>query len=246
VALTLEELGRVSLRGAWAVVIDAVRASTTIVTALAHGAAAVVPVATPEEAWVRARTTTDPRPLLGGERGGGPPPGFDCGNSPAEYTRERVAGREVVFTTTNGTRALLAAAGADRVAVGGFVNAGAVTRWLAAAPGPVWLVCSGEQGRFCLEDAACAGYLVERLEAGRDGLRLSDGARAALRLGRSYGGDWAAMLGEAAWARGLVRTGRGADLPLCVAVDVHDVVPVVSAGRLVAAPAIDTPSAAPP
>ena len=153
------------LAGVTAVVLDVVRASTTIVTALAGGARAVVPVATP-------RGRPSARPRLG--RGAGPrrgrarrerrPSGFDCGNSPAEYTPERVAGRTVVFTTTNGTRALLALTGARRVSVGGFVNAAAVTRWVAREPGDVLLVCAGERGRFCLEDAVCAGLLVSRLD----------------------------------------------------------------------------------
>ena len=96
VAFTPEELTRIPLAGASAVVIDVVRASTTIVTALAHGARAVLPVATPDEAIARARAWTDGGALLGGERGGSPPPGFECGNSPAEYTRseERRVGKE--------------------------------------------------------------------------------------------------------------------------------------------------------
>src|SRR5262249_58692712 len=113
----------------------------------------------------------------GGERGGARPAGFDHGNSPAEYTPERVRDHTVVFTTTNGTRALLALAGARRIAVGGFVNAAAVARWAAAEPGDILLVCAGEKGRFCLEDAVCAGLLVARLAAGHR--QETDAARAA-------------------------------------------------------------------
>src|SRR5262249_23039078 len=86
VALTLEELSRTPLAGVAAVMIDALRASTTIVTALANGARAFVPVATPEEAEARARDWPKGDALLGGERSGAPPPGFECGNSPAECT----------------------------------------------------------------------------------------------------------------------------------------------------------------
>ncbi|MGH7359260.1 MAG: 2-phosphosulfolactate phosphatase, partial [Candidatus Rokuibacteriota bacterium] len=187
----------------------------------------------PEDARRRGLAWTAGPVLVGGERGGSPPTGFDCGNSPAEYTRERVAGRTVFFTTTNGTRALLAVEGAGRVAVGGFVNAAAVTRWVEAEPGDVLLVCSGERGRFCLEDAVCAGLLVSRLEP-RDGA-LTDAARAARGLWERYAGDLEEMLGDAAWAQVLAAQGRGADLPLCVALDVHDVVPEVRAGVLVTA-----------
>jgi 2-phosphosulfolactate phosphatase len=144
-----------------------------------------------------------------------------------------------VFTTTNGTRALLALGAARRVAVGGFVNAAAVVRWAAAEPGDVLLVCAGERGRFCLEDAVCAGLLAARLAAGDP--VLTDAARAARALWDRYAGDLEAMLADAAWAQVLVRQGRGADLPLCVALDAYDVVPVVRGELLVAAAGDLTP-----
>jgi 2-phosphosulfolactate phosphatase len=143
-----------------------------------------------------------------------------------------VRGRILAFTTTNGTRALLALAGARRIAVGGFVNAAAVARWVALEPGDALLVCAGERGRFCLEDAVCAGLLVSRLAAA-DGA-LTDAARAARALWERYAGDLGSMLADATWAQALVGQGRGADLPLCVALDVHDVVPVLRDGALVA------------
>lgn len=233
VALTLEEVRGIPLAGVTAIVLDVVRASTTIVTALAGGARAVVPVSSPEEARAFARRGHARPVLVGGERGGAPPPGFDCGNSPAEYTPDRVRERTVVFTTTNGTRALLALAGARRIAVAGFVNAAAVVRWAAAEPGDVLLVCSGERGRFCLEDAVCAGLLVSRL-ASPDSASLTDAARAARVLWERYRTDLEAMLGDATWAQALVAQGRGADLPLCVALDIHGVVPVLRDGALVA------------
>jgi 2-phosphosulfolactate phosphatase len=233
VAFTVEEVTRIPLGGVSAVVIDVVRASTTIVTALAHGARGVLPVATPAEAVTRARSGSAPAALLGGERGGAPPPGFDCGNSPAEYTAERVTGRTVVFTTTNGTRALLAVTAAKRVAVGGFLNAAAVVRWLGPEPGDAVFVCAGESGRFCLEDATCAGLLVERLRAAWPDAPLSDAARAAGVLSRQYAGRLGAMLEDAAWAQMLVGQGRGGDLPLCVALDAFDVVPIARDGLLV-------------
>lgn len=236
VAFTAEEAAGAALDGATAVVVDVVRASTTIVAALAAGAPAVLPVGSPEEARERARAWPAGAVLLGGERGGDPPPGFECGNSPAEYTVDRVRGRVVVFTTTNGTRALLAVAPAARVAVGGFVNASAVARWVASAGrAPVLLVGAGEKGRFCLEDAACTGLLVARLAAIGHGVRLSDSARAAALVWRAYADDLPRLLADAAWARALTGRGRGGDLPLCVAVDASALVPVVGDGGLLVA-----------
>ena len=244
VALTLEEVRGIPLTGVTAIVLDVVRASTTIVAALAGGARAVLPVATPEEAQALGRQGETGPVLVGGERGGAPPPGFDHGNSPAEYTPDRVRGRTIVFTTTNGTRALLAVASARRIAVGGFVNAAAVTRWVATEPGDVLLVCAGEKGRFCLEDAVCAGLLVSRL-ASAGNPSLTDAARAARALWDRYGNDLDGMLADAAWAQALVSQGRGADLPLCVALDVHGVVPVLRDGALVAGGESLTPLGAP-
>ena len=235
VAFTLEELARTPLAGATAVVIDVVRASTTIIAALAHGTPGVVPVATPAEAIARAKAWPGGAALLGGERGGGSPPGFECGNSPAEYTAARIRGRTVVFTTTNGTRALLAVEGAKQVAVGGFVNAGAVVRWVVRQSGDALFVCAGELGRFCLEDATCAGLLVARLLAQRPDAALSDSARAAAALYASYGTDLDRMLADAAWAQALLGQGRGADLSLCVRLDAYEVVPVARDGTLVPA-----------
>src|SRR5262249_28282916 len=149
------------------------------------------------------------------------------------YTPDRVAGRTVVFTTTNGTRALLALTGAQQVGVAAFVNAAAVVRWLTRAPGGVIFVCAGESGRFCLEDATCAGLMVERLRAARPDAAVSDGARAAGLLYSRYRGDLGGMLADATWARLLTEKGRGADLPLCTALDIFDVVPVARDGRLI-------------
>ena len=130
VAHTPAALPAAALTGAVALVIDVLRASTTMVTALAHGCQALLPVAEVEEARRRARDL--PGSLLAGERGGDPPAGFDLGNSPLEFTAERVAGRTIVFTTSNGTRALLAARPAAAIAVASFVNLGAAADWALA------------------------------------------------------------------------------------------------------------------
>ena len=125
-------LSRRSLAGKIVVVIDVLRATTTIVHALAAGAKEVVPCLEVEEAR-RVAGELGSEAITGGERGGKQIPGFDLGNSPAEYSRERVAGKTVVFTTTNGTRAMLCCKQARRVLLGAFVNFSAVCRELAEA-----------------------------------------------------------------------------------------------------------------
>ena len=150
------------LRGGIAVVIDLLRASTTIAVALANGASAVISCAEVDEARRVAAGLPGGTRLLGGERGGVRIDGFDLGNSPSEYTPGVVRGKTIVFTTTNGTRALRRAEHADRVLVGALVNLDAVVREVAADGRPVHLVCAGVEEEVCLEDTLCAGaYAAE-------------------------------------------------------------------------------------
>src|SRR5207248_508469 len=155
------------LAGGLAVVIDVLRATTTIVHALAAGCTAVRPCAEVEEARELAGEMRVGRALLGGERGGLPLPGFDLGNSPQEYTAKLCHGNTLVLTTSNGTRALLRAIEAERVLVAGFVNYSAVCEQLRHDPRPIHIVCAGTEGEVALEDALLAGALVNYLcEAG--------------------------------------------------------------------------------
>ncbi|HXG13082.1 MAG TPA: 2-phosphosulfolactate phosphatase [Gemmataceae bacterium] len=166
------------LAGGVAVVIDVLRATTTIVHALAAGCTAVRPCAEVEEARALADRMRAGRVLLGGERGGVPLPGFDLGNSPREYTAAVCRGQTLVLTTTNGTHALLRAAEADRVLLAAFVNYSAVCEQLRQETRPIHIVCAGTEGEVALEDTLLAGALVDDLsEAGE--LRLNDSARLA-------------------------------------------------------------------
>jgi 2-phosphosulfolactate phosphatase len=161
-----------------AVVVDVLRATTTIVHALAAGCTAVCPCAEVEEARDLAGGMRVGRVLLGGERGGRPLPGFDLGNSPRDYTAALCKGNTLVLTTTNGTRALLRAAEAPRVLVAAFVNYSAVCEQLRQEMRPVHIVCAGSEGEVTLEDTLLAGALVDFLCEGQD-VRLNDGARLA-------------------------------------------------------------------
>jgi 2-phosphosulfolactate phosphatase len=149
------------LAGRTVVVIDILRATTTIIHALAAGAMQVIPCQ--EIAEARNLATELPPPLLlGGERGGKQIAGFDLGNSPAEYTRDVVAGKTIVFSTTNGTRAMLRCKAARRVLLGAFVNFSAVCRELAGQE-RIALVCAGTDGHVTREDTLFAGAIVTDL-----------------------------------------------------------------------------------
>jgi 2-phosphosulfolactate phosphatase len=233
-ALTPAEFPGLALPAATAVVIDVLRATTTVAAAAAAGCLRVIPVADAESARRRA-AALPPGALLAGERDGEPIPGFDFGNSPLEFTRERVAGRTVILTTTNGTQAMLAAARAGAGAAGALANARAVAAWAAGQGRDVVLLCAGEKGAFCLEDAVCAGLIAARILERRPDAELSDAAVAALRLGEEYAPGLGRLAEDAQWARILIRMGRREDVEACLRLDAMEVVPVFRGDAVVAA-----------
>lgn len=213
-------------------VIDVLRASTTIATALAHGATRVRPVTDVVEAR-RVAAALGAVAVLGGERGGVRIEGFDLGNSPLEYTRDRIAGRPLVITTTNGTAALAACHAAREVLVGAVVNAAAVAaaaRRLADAArvADVHLVCAGTDGQPTAEDLLGAGAILAA--AGADD-RLDAAARAARAAFRDVvaaADPQAALVAAFRRAPGganLVALGMDADLAACAARDTIGSVP---------------------
>jgi 2-phosphosulfolactate phosphatase len=227
VALTPAALAPAALAGASALVIDVLRASTSIVTALTNGCLGVVPVGDPAEA--RRRAAAAPGALLAGERRGEPLAGFDLGNSPLEFTRERVGGRLVFLTTSNGTGALLAVRSAAAVAVAAFVNLGAVAAWAVAGGRDVVVTCAGERGARSLEDEVCAGLLVDRVLAACPAATAGPDAQEAARRARPYGADLGRLARDSGWARYLASRGRGGDVRACLTLDAFTLVPVYRA-----------------
>ncbi len=213
-----------------AVVVDVIRATTSIVAAFQHGCRSILPLATPEEA--RAAQREKPEGLLAGEQGGQRVPGFALGNSPREFTREAVGARDLILTTSNGTKALRAVSAGRLVAIGAFLNRAAVGDWLVEQGGDGLIVCSGYEGVFSLEDAVCAGGIVDRATRRRAAVRLGDGARACRALWAALGADLNTLLRGTSWGRHIVELGLEADLDLCAGLDVTDVVPRMAGGRI--------------
>jgi 2-phosphosulfolactate phosphatase len=211
------------LDGAVAVVIDVLRASTTIIYALAAGCPAVMPVAEVEEARATAGRMRAGKVLLGGERGGQPIAGFDLGNSPAEYTPELCKGAALVLTTTNGTRALLHAAAAPRVLVAGFVNFSAVCEQLLRETRPVHIVCAGTENEVTLEDTLLAGALVECLY--EPSIALNDGARLAWDCFEHYGTVLLEALKLSKGGANLLALGYDEDIAAAAQIDRFMIVP---------------------
>jgi len=164
------------LAGGIAVILDILRASTTIVHALANGAESVMPVASVEEALHLKQKHSGASCLLGGEREGLLIPGFDLDNNPLAYHRDCVHGKTVIFTTTNGTAALAKSLAATQIVVGSFANLQGVVNYLIKCRLPIHLVCAGTKGKISLEDAACAGAIVSRIsqDSNTDDFDFSD------------------------------------------------------------------------
>jgi 2-phosphosulfolactate phosphatase len=213
-----------SLAGGIAVVIDVLRATTTIIHALAAGCIAVRPCGEVEEARELAGRMRAGKVVLGGERGGVAPPGFDLGNSPREYTAKVCKGTTVVLSTTNGTRALLCAAEADRILVAGFVNYSAVCEQVRQDARPVHIVCAGTDGDVTLEDTILAGALVEFLcEVGE--VRLNDSARLAWDAFENHGRVLQGALEISGGGANLKQLGYDDDIRTAAKVDLFNLVP---------------------
>jgi 2-phosphosulfolactate phosphatase len=220
-------LNPVDLTGGAAVVIDVLRASTTMIQAVEAGAARICPCASIEEARARAEQYSATERLLGGERHGVSIEGFDLDNSPLRYTRERVSGKTVIFTTTNGTLALQRSQPSARVCVGGLVNLSAVEAWLRRSGLPVHLVCAGTDRQVSGEDVLFAGLLADRLLG--DGTRGVDAStELAVRFARAHGGSADAILAAlraSAGGENLLALGYDADIEFAARIDTHGVVP---------------------
>ena len=149
-------IDELALRDKSVVVIDVLRASTTIAAALSNGAKEIIPVATIEAAVKISGNLFGDVTLLGGERHGKAIPGFHLGNSPAEYSEERVRGKSIIFSTTNGALALAKARYARELLVCGFVNISTVVDFFRAQPHDFIILCSGNNGMLSMEDSVCA------------------------------------------------------------------------------------------
>lgn len=239
VFFTPSGLGPADLAGRTVVVVDLLRASTTIVVALASGAKAVLPAASTEEALRIAQNLERDHVVLAGERKSVRIPGFALGNSPLEFTPDAVGGKTIVLSTTNGTQALVAAQGAKEIVVAAAVNFSVVVQRARAAleaSGDLVILCSGQDKRFAIEDAFAAGRLAKVLlpEGGLKRVAVNDGALAALEIARHFGEKWLRALRASSHGRELTELGFGQDLKVCGAQDTHPVLPLYADRRIVA------------
>jgi 2-phosphosulfolactate phosphatase len=218
------------VQGRVVLVIDVLRASSTVAVALSNGARAVIPFESSDEVIDRAKQFERDDVLLAGERKMRPIDGFDLGNSPLEYSRATVEGKTVLLTTTNGTVALVGLNGARDVIVASYVNFSAVSAMLRAAArgaADVAIVCAGRDRQFALEDAACAGRFSRAVTKRLANVRLNDAALACCLIDKRYGDGLDRLFEDSEHGRALAEAGFAEDLVVCANVDSHPVIPIL-------------------
>jgi len=231
---TPAEAERASIDGRQIVIIDVLRSCTSIAAALSNGASKIIPVESVEEAARLASTLGPKSRLLCGERDGRKVSGFDLGNSPREYARERVEGATLIFASTNASPLMAGLLQGREQLLLAYVNVGAVADAARRRGEDLAIVCAGKNNRFALEDAACAGALIRRLEGAGGPVAVNDAAAMAREYDRVHGHDPEAVLRRSEHGRDLIAMGFEDDLPVCARIDSLPVVPYLREGRITA------------
>lgn len=211
--------------GKTTVVIDVLRATSTIATAIVNGAKEVVPVASIEFAVKVSGGMFGGQTLLGGERNTKKIEGFALGNSPFEYSKDIVEGKSIVLFTTNGSKSIVKAKYSENLYTCSFLNITSVVKHLITLSTDVEIVCAGRNNYFSIEDAVCAGMLVSKIKKVKADAFLNDSGTAVLNLYEKYGDNLIKMMRESDHGKILIENGFEADLEYCSQIDTLDVIP---------------------
>ncbi|HTK81305.1 MAG TPA: 2-phosphosulfolactate phosphatase [Bacteroidota bacterium] len=229
VYFTPAQIDEMMLKDKNVVVIDVLRASTTVITALHHGAKEVIPVNTIESVVKISSSLFGDVTLRAGERNGKMIEGFNLGNSPLEYTEDVVKGKSIILLTTNGSSAMVKGRYAKNLAVAGFANLSTVVSFLHEMNSDFIIICSGKENRFCIEDAVCAGRILNALtEKHNSDLATDDTAEAAMVLDKNVGRNILKMLRSSGHGTYLSQIGFADDLKACAATDTMAILPLLS------------------
>jgi 2-phosphosulfolactate phosphatase len=211
------------------VVVDVLRATTTIVTALENGAKEIIPVHSIEFAMKASSSMFGGQTLIGGERNTKKIDGFNLGNSPLEYTAERIAGKSLILFTTNGSKAIVKTKYSKTTLIGSFLNVQSIAEHLVKVnEEAVEIVCSGANGLFCIEDTICAGMIVNEIRNMKPDVVLTDAARAAIDLSNLVANDIYKMLVNSDHGKLLIANGFEKDITYCSRLNVSTIVPEYS------------------
>ncbi len=220
-----------ALEGTLTVVIDVLRATTTITTALSAGAAAIRPVATMQEVEFQTARAGGDGYLRAGERDGEKIEGYELGNSPLDYTSQTIDGQTIILTTTNGTRALSKASGAEDVIVGSMLNAYRVARCIAERERDTILLCAGRHNRPALEDTLCAGLIIDHLQEIGLTPTMTDAAHIVERLFQRTD-DLEAAVEPSSSVHRLRQIGHERDISYCLQQDTLPILPQFVEGQI--------------
>lgn len=217
------------LRGKTVVMIDVLRASSTIASALSNGAKGVIPVADMATGSRISQEMDSAKVLLCGEKNGVKIEGYDLGNSPLDYTRDRVSGKTIILNTTNGTKALKRSLQARQVVIGSFLNLGSVVEYLGDKE-DIAFVCAGWRGRMSLEDLLCAGNIIYEIIGNTLPETAFDGAKVALGLYEKFSDDIEQTVQSSNHGRRLQNIIDEGDFMYCCKVNQLQVLPVMKDG----------------
>lgn len=212
-----------------AVVVDVLRASSTIITAMQHQCDRMIPAASPMEA-ADIKKASEGEVLLGGEMDTKKIQGFDMGNSPLEYTDENIMDKIIIFSTADGSGAIKACAEAAEVLIGAILNAGAIAEKIIEIGRDVIFVCAGTQGKFSADDILAAGCILDRIMDLDVVVEMDDIGRVALKMYRSAKKNLSAALEGCKQYENLVGTGLKRDVEFCLQEDLFPIVPVYKEG----------------
>jgi 2-phosphosulfolactate phosphatase len=218
--------------GRTTVIIDVLRASTTIIQALQNGAREVVPVASVEFAVKVSGGMFGGQTLLGGERNTKKIEGFALGNSPLEYTPEVVAGKTIILFTTNGSKAIVKAKFSENLFIVAFTNLTAIASHLVKLNQDFEILCSGRGNYFSMEDVICAGRLISEIEKAVKDIQLTDSAKASVALSKSFGKSILTMMEQTEHGKILMENNFNEDIKFCSRINISETIPYMTSGVL--------------
>lgn len=212
------------------IVVDVLRASTVITTALNNGAKEVIPVNNVEFGMKVSGDAFSGHSLIGGERNILKIDGFNLGNSPLEYNADSVSGKSIILFTTNGTKAIVKAKFSERVLICCFNNIKSVAKYVVEQGKDIEILCAGSNGMFCIEDTVCAGKLITEIKEANGGITISDAGKASLVLNKSFGRSINKMLKDSEHGKLLIENGFREDIEYCAQLNIIDSIPIFQSG----------------
>src|SRR3712207_636680 len=228
--ISADHINAYKLEGKTVIVIDVLRATSVIVTAIKNGCKEVIPVLSTEEAFDLCKKDRALY-ILGGERNALKIEGFNCSNSPLDYTEEVIKNKTFIITTSNGTRAIKGSKRARNILIGAMINAEAVAKKVCAINNDLVIVNSGTNGEFSMDDFICGGYIISKIKEINKKINLTDIAKTSYMVYENHK-DIISFIKDATHYNRLTRLRSEDDLEYCIQKDIIDIVPEYKDGKI--------------